>query len=202
MKVDELDGLDWEKGGGLIPVVVQHALTGDVLMLAFANHAALERTLLDGRAVFFSRSRDRLWLKGETSGNTLAVRSVTSDCDRDSLVYRVIPAGPACHLGTESCFGPPVGGALSGLQAVIEQRMEDRPDGSYVARLAEQDITRVAQKLGEEAVETVVAATAQDDGQLVAESADLLFHLMVLLRKRGIGLSDVFAELANRQGSP
>lgn len=201
MNADELDGLDWGKGGGLLPVVVQHALTGDILMLAYANREALQRTLQEKQAVFFSRSRDSLWLKGETSGNTLAVRSVSGDCDRDSLVYRVIPSGPACHLGTDSCFDTPVGGTLSGLEAVIRQRMRDRPDGSYVASLAAQDITRVAQKLGEEAVETVVAATAQGDSQLLAESADLLFHLIVLLNKRGIGLAEVLAELARRQGS-
>ncbi len=199
MNTNELDRLDWEKNNGLLPAVVQHALTGDVLMLAYANRAALLRTLQEGQAVFFSRSRACLWLKGETSGNTLAVESVSADCDHDSLLYRVIPAGPACHRGTASCFSAPAGGALSGLEAVIEQRMRDQPDGSYVADLTLQDISRVAQKLGEEAVETVVAAVAQDERQLVSESADLLFHLIVLLRKRGIAFTKVLAELAGRR---
>ncbi len=199
MMLDEPETLDWDKGGGLLPVVVQHALSGDILMLAYANRAALQRTLQEGQAVFFSRSRNSLWLKGETSGNTLVMQSVTADCDGDSLLYRVIPAGPACHLGTKSCFAAPVGGVLSELDAVIERRMREQPAGSYVAGLAAQDITRVAQKLGEEAVETVVAATAQGDEQLLAESADLLFHLMLVLRKRKLSFVDVLAELASRQ---
>jgi phosphoribosyl-ATP pyrophosphohydrolase/phosphoribosyl-AMP cyclohydrolase len=200
MKAPEVDRLDWAKGEGLLPAIVQHAVTGAVLMLAYMNRAAYTETLACGEAVFFSRSRGRLWRKGETSGNVLKVVEITADCDADALLVRAQPAGPTCHLGTTSCFGArPVATLLDELEGVIDTRLAERPEDSYVARLAAAGPARAAQKLGEEGVETALAAVTRDDEGLAEESADLLFHLLVLLRIRGLSLENVLAKLAARR---
>lgn len=193
--------LDWSKGDGLLPVVVQHWLTGEVLMLGYMNADALAATQATGHVTFFSRSKQRLWTKGETSGNVLALKSLRVDCDADTLLVTAEPHGPTCHNGTSSCFGDdvrPVGGFLAELDALIARRYAERPAGSYTTRLFEDGIRRMAQKVGEEGVETALAAVAQDDEALLGEAADLIFHLLVTLRARGLGLSDVIGVLAQR----
>jgi phosphoribosyl-ATP pyrophosphohydrolase/phosphoribosyl-AMP cyclohydrolase len=170
--------------------IVQDADDGRVLMLAWMDDEALRRTRETGEAWFWSRSRQTLWKKGETSGNVLAVEELRDDCDGDALLLRVRPAGPACHTGSKSCFAP-------ALWRTVVERVRDRPEGSYVASLADAGIARAAQKLGEEAVEAAIAATA-GDGQLVAEAADVVFHLYVLLAVAGVDIADVEAELARR----
>ena len=170
--------------------IVQDARDGRVLMLAWMDDEALRLTKETGEAWFWSRSRERLWKKGETSGNTLAVEELRDDCDGDALLVRVVPSGPACHTGSTSCFAP-------ALWRTVVERVRDRPEGSYVASLADAGVERAAQKLGEEAVEAAIAATA-DDGRLVSEAADVLFHLYVLLAVAGVDVSDVEDELARR----
>jgi phosphoribosyl-AMP cyclohydrolase / phosphoribosyl-ATP pyrophosphohydrolase len=200
----DIQALDWTKGNGLLPAIVQDARTEAVLMLAYMNREALEATLARQRAVFYSRSKQRLWEKGETSGNTLNLVSVTADCDNDTLLVRVNPSGPACHRNTLTCFGDgslPASegfGFLARLEEIIEWRIADSPDGSYTAKLYGQGIKRMAQKVGEEGVEVALAAQAGDKQELLGESADLLFHLTLLLRASGMSLGTVAAELAAR----
>jgi phosphoribosyl-AMP cyclohydrolase / phosphoribosyl-ATP pyrophosphohydrolase len=199
-----IDALDFSKGDGLLPGVVQDAKTGAVLMLGFLNRESLEETIKRGRVVFFSRSRQKLWEKGETSGNTLNLVSVVADCDNDSLLLRVNPVGPTCHRDTPTCFGdgqPPVADGLpflARLEAIIEQRIAEHPEGSYTAKLYGQGVKRMAQKVGEEGVEVALAAQTGDKAELISESADLLFHLALLLRARDLSLDAVAAELAAR----
>jgi phosphoribosyl-ATP pyrophosphohydrolase/phosphoribosyl-AMP cyclohydrolase len=197
----DFTALDWAKGDGLLPVVVQHWLTGEVLMLGYMNAEALAKTQATGHVTFFSRSKQRLWTKGETSGHVLGLKSILVDCDADTLLVRAEPHGPTCHKGTRSCFGddvrPPLG-FLAELDALVQARYIERPAGSYTTRLFEGGIRRMAQKVGEEGVETALAAVAQDDQALLGEAADLVYHLLVTLRARGLGLSDVTALLAER----
>jgi phosphoribosyl-ATP pyrophosphohydrolase/phosphoribosyl-AMP cyclohydrolase len=196
--------LDWSKGDGLLPAIVQHWLTGEVLMLGYMNAEALAATQNSGHVTFFSRSKQRLWTKGETSGHVLALKSVHVDCDADTLLVKAQPQGPTCHTGTRTCFGddtqPPLG-FLAELDALIAQRHAERPAGSYTTTLFEGGIRRMAQKVGEEGVETALAAVAQDDDALLGEAADLLYHLTVALRARGLGLADVAALLAQRHAA-
>jgi phosphoribosyl-ATP pyrophosphohydrolase/phosphoribosyl-AMP cyclohydrolase len=175
----------------LRPAIVQDADDGRVLMLAWMDDEALRLTQETGEAWFWSRSRSRLWKKGETSGNVLAVEEVRDDCDGDALLLRVRPAGPACHTGSTSCFAP-------ALWRTVVERVRDRPEGSYVGSIADEGIERAAQKLGEEAVEAAIAATA-GDGRLVSEAADVLFHLYVLLAVAGVDVADVEDELTRRK---
>lgn len=193
--------LDWAKGGGLLPAIVQHCATGEVLMLGYMNAEALAATRASGRVTFWSRSKRRLWQKGETSGHVLRVESIRVDCDRDTLLVAADPCGPTCHRGTSSCFGdtarPPLA-FLGELDAVVAQRAAERPAGSYTVHLFDAGVRRIAQKVGEEAVETALAAVAQDDAALLGEAADLLYHLVVLLRARGLSLGDVAQSLAKR----
>jgi phosphoribosyl-ATP pyrophosphohydrolase/phosphoribosyl-AMP cyclohydrolase len=196
--------IDWGRQAGLVPAIVQHARTGRVLMLGHMNAEALSRTQAEGRVVFFSRSRQRLWVKGETSGNYLRLVSISADCDRDALLVLAEPAGPVCHKGTESCFADAGRGEveslafLTRLEAVIAQRIEERPAGSYTARLFGEGPGRVAQKLGEEGVELALAAVSRDDAAVLAEGADLVYHLLLLLKARGLSLARVAAELESR----
>lgn len=193
--------LDFEKSGGLVAAVVQHARTGEVLMLGWMNADAVEASQATGHVTFFSRSRQRLWTKGETSGNVLSLVSMTPDCDRDALLVRALPAGPACHLGTRSCFGEAPGpeeAFLARLEAIVESRKGAAPETSYTARLFSRGIGKIAQKVGEEGVECAIAGVSEDEAALTGEAADLLYHLIVLLRARGLGLADVAAELARR----
>jgi phosphoribosyl-ATP pyrophosphohydrolase/phosphoribosyl-AMP cyclohydrolase len=193
--------LDWAKGEGLLPAIVQHWLSGEVLMLGYMNAEALAETLRSGHVTFYSRSKRRLWTKGESSGHVLALKSIRADCDADTLLVLAAPHGPTCHTGTTSCFGdaarPPLG-FLAELDELVARRHAERPAGSYTTKLFEGGIRRIAQKVGEEGVETALAAVAQDDAELLGEAADLVFHLTVALRARGLGLADVAAVLADR----
>lgn len=201
---------------GLVPVVTQESRSGDVLMVAFANRDALQRTLATGLAHYFSRSRNVLWQKGETSTHVQRVVEVRLDCDADTVLYRVNQTGPACHTGTRTCFSDviwradqqeiahltepdPGGHLLSRLAQVIARRAVDQPTASYTAKLLAAGVGKVSQKVGEEAVELVVAANSEDDERLASETADLLYHLLVLLQARGVPLDDVLRELERRE---
>jgi phosphoribosyl-AMP cyclohydrolase / phosphoribosyl-ATP pyrophosphohydrolase len=204
VKLEEVTALDWDKSDGLLPAIVQDARSGQVLMLGYMNRDALRSTLAEKRVTFFSRSKNRLWTKGEVSGNALHVVDVAKDCDNDTLLVLANPEGPTCHLGTQSCFGDEIAaeaGALSfllRLESVIAQRISDRPEGSYTARLWSEGPTRIAQKVGEEGVEVALAAVTQDDERLVGESADLLYHLALLLKSRNLSLTAAVKELEQR----
>lgn len=197
---DLLESLHWDKGDGLLPLIVQHAHDGRVLMLGWCDRQALQRTLETGQVHFHSRSRGRLWRKGETSGHVLHALSLAMDCDRDSLLCQALPAGPTCHRGSASCFDTQarVHPWLNELEALIVMRRAQASDGSYVAGLFAAGPARMAQKVGEEGVETALAAVAGSDEQLRGEAADLLFHLLVLLAGRDLGLADIAGELARR----
>ncbi|HKZ76944.1 MAG TPA: bifunctional phosphoribosyl-AMP cyclohydrolase/phosphoribosyl-ATP diphosphatase HisIE [Pyrinomonadaceae bacterium] len=198
---------------GLIPAIVQDARTREVLTLAYMNAESLEKTLESRETWFWSRSRSELWHKGATSGNTQRVTEIRQDCDSDALVVLVEPAGPACHTGKRSCFyrdlkgdevnlsgnGTSLGSVLNELYDLIESRLRDRPDGSYTTYLFEQGLDKILKKLGEEASETIIAAKNDEKGPLVSESADLLYHLIVLLVGRGVTLDQVKAELISRR---
>ncbi len=207
MTLDDVGSLDWSKGGGLVPAIVQHARTGRVLMLGYMNDAALRQTLASGRVVFYSRSREALWIKGETSGHFLNVVDVSTDCDTDALLVLADPVGPTCHKGTESCFAdaaPPDAQRLAFLallENIIANRIADQPDGSYTAKLFAKGPSRIAQKVGEEGVETALAAVTRDDAGLISECADLLFHLLVLLKSRELTLGQVADELKARHAA-
>jgi phosphoribosyl-ATP pyrophosphohydrolase/phosphoribosyl-AMP cyclohydrolase len=203
MLPDAIARLDWGKGDGLLPAVVQDAATQRVLMLGYMSREALATTLQTQRVTFFSRSRQALWSKGETSGHVLDLVSVHADCDRDALLVLARPRGPTCHLGTTSCFGEaaalaPAKDVLESLDAVIAQRERKRPGGSYTTGLFERGVHHIAQKVGEEGVETALAGVAQDDDALLGESADLVYHVLVLLRARGLGLADLKRTLQAR----
>ena len=196
----DIDGLAWEKQGGLLPAIVQDADTLRVLMLGYMSREALQATLASGHVTFFSRSRQRLWMKGESSGDVLDLVRLEADCDADTLLVQARPAGPTCHLGRASCFPQAPADGLAELDAVIAQRAQELPEGSYTTRLFEGGIRRIAQKVGEEGVETALAAVAQDDDALLGEASDLLFHLLVLLRARGLSLADALQVLEARRG--
>jgi phosphoribosyl-ATP pyrophosphohydrolase/phosphoribosyl-AMP cyclohydrolase len=195
----------------LIPAIVQDATSGQVLMLGYMNREAYDRTLAEGRVWFWSRSRQAFWMKGESSGNVLIVRSVRLDCDGDTVLVLADPAGPTCHTGETSCFFttvpsvndtegvPPTPEQSAELFATISQRLRDRPEGSYIARLAERGIERMAQKVGEEGTEVVIAAVTKNREALIAETADLWFHSYVVLAASGLTPEDVWAELARRR---
>jgi phosphoribosyl-ATP pyrophosphohydrolase/phosphoribosyl-AMP cyclohydrolase len=190
--------LDFDRGGGLVAAIVQDAASGRVLMLGYMDAAALEETQRSGQVTFYSRSRQRLWVKGETSGNTLELVSITRDCDGDALLVQARPRGPTCHSGSQSCFAGTRAGTLDALDQLIATRQADRPAGSYTTSLFESGTRRIAQKVGEEGVETALAAVAQDDDALLGEAADLVYHLLVLLRSRGLGLPDLTAALQKK----
>ena len=201
------DDVTWDSQG-LAPAIVQDAASGEVLMLAWMNRESLRRTLETGMATFWSRSRGELWVKGATSGNKQAVRAVRVDCDRDAILVRVDPKGPACHTGARSCFlageplldAPPAPGeTLAALERVLRSRQDDPPQGSYTAKLLADETLR-HKKVGEEASELVIASLRGDRRQIAAEAADVLYHLLVLLRAHGMGLSDVTEVLRAREG--
>lgn len=193
-----IESLAWDKQGGLLPAVVQDADTLRVLMLGYMDADALRATLHTGHVTFFSRSRQAPWTKGETSGHYLDLVAIDVDCDADTLLVTARPHGPTCHLGRESCFPTAPGSFLRDLDALVARRERERPAGSYTTRLLEGGIRRIAQKVGEEGVETALAAVAQDDEALLGEAGDLLYHLLVLLRARGLGVADVEALLRTR----
>jgi len=195
------DDIDFAKGEGLVPAIVQHAETSQVLMLGYMNRDSVEATIKEKVVIFYSRSKKRLWKKGETSGNTLALVAIHIDCDRDTLLVKALPSGPVCHTGTPTCFGddaPASPGFLNTLERVIDERRTADPEESYVARLNARGLNKLAQKVGEEGVETALAGVAEDDEALKGEAADLVFHLMMLLRARGLSLADVVSTLEAR----
>jgi phosphoribosyl-AMP cyclohydrolase / phosphoribosyl-ATP pyrophosphohydrolase len=200
----DIAAIDFKKSDGLVPAIVQDADTGAVLMLAYMNREALEQTIARKRAVFFSRSKQRLWEKGETTGHTLDLVDIALDCDQDTLLVTARPRGPACHNGTLTCFGNEPRAAvtpiafLAKLEGIIGQRATEKPEASYTAKLLDKGINRVAQKVGEEGVELALAGAAQGDDKVIEESADLLFHMLVLLRARGVSLSQVIGQLESR----
>ncbi len=192
--------LDFEKGSGLLPVVVQNAVSGRVLMLGYMNREALMKTLETGRVTFWSRSKNRLWVKGETSKNYLDLVDIAADCDRDTLLILANPQGPTCHLGRESCFGDMTHAYefLAQLEMIIASRKEASPETSYTAKLFAKGTQRIAQKVGEEAVETALAATVHNRQETIDETSDLMYHLLVLLQKEGIGMREVIENLKKR----
>lgn len=192
--------LDWEKVDNLMPVVIQNAISGDVLMLGYMNKEALNITLESGNVTFYSRTKQRLWTKGETSGNFLKLVNIYPDCDNDTLLILANPIGPTCHNGTESCFAPAQSqwGFLYELENLLRERKNASPDSSYTARLYASGTKRIAQKVGEEGVETALAATVNDREELKNEASDLLYHLMVLLQDQSLSLSDVIGCLQER----
>lgn len=198
MKNINFDALDWNKQDGLLPAIIQDAKTLRVLMLGYMNRDAIQATKDSGEVTFYSRSKQRLWKKGETSGHVLSVVSFEADCDNDTLLIQAIPAGPTCHLNRTSCFETAPSNFLGELDAIIEKRNSERPVDSYTTRLFESGVRRIAQKVGEEGVETALAAVAQDENALVSESADLLYHMMVLLRSRGLSMDAVMKTLQAR----
>lgn len=188
---------------GLVPAIVQNAKTREVLTLAYMNEESLARTLETGQTWFWSRSRNELWHKGETSGNTQQVVSLTLDCDRDAIVVLVDPAGPACHTGATSCFDveteESIGTVLDQLYQLIQRRERERPSGSYTTYLFAEGLDKILKKVGEESAETIIAAKNDDDGRLVAEVSDLVYHLLVLLVARGVSLDEISRQLQQRR---
>jgi phosphoribosyl-ATP pyrophosphohydrolase/phosphoribosyl-AMP cyclohydrolase len=193
----QLDAVDFGKGGGLVPVVTQHACTGELLMLGFADRQALERTLADGVMWYFSRSRGALWRKGDTSGNVQRLLSLHADCDADAVLARVLPAGPSCHTGAWSCFAAPP--TLAALDEVIAARAADRDAPGYTRRLLDDANLRL-KKLGEEAVELALACERGERERVASEAADLLYHVLVACRAAGITAADVLGQLEERRG--
>ncbi|MDR2498087.1 MAG: bifunctional phosphoribosyl-AMP cyclohydrolase/phosphoribosyl-ATP diphosphatase HisIE [Tannerellaceae bacterium] len=193
--------IDFEKNKGLVPAIVQDSLSGKVLMLGFMNEEALQATRQTGKVTFFSRSRQCLWMKGETSGNTLDLVDILCDCDHDTLLVKARPNGPVCHTGSDTCFGEENQAGiffLQYLQEFIAKRKEEMPEGSYTTSLFSQGINRMAQKVGEEAVETLIEATNGTDEGLLSEASDLLYHLIVLLAAKGFSLDHIAQDLKKR----
>jgi phosphoribosyl-ATP pyrophosphohydrolase/phosphoribosyl-AMP cyclohydrolase len=197
----DVAGIDWEKQGGLVAAVVQDAASLRVLMVGWMDRDAFARTLDTRRATFFSRTHGRLWTKGESSGNVLDVVDMQLDCDGDTLLVLAHPRGPTCHLERKSCFPAAPGDFLAVLDRLVAQRAAERPVGSYTTRLFEGGLRRIAQKVGEEGVETALAAVVQDEAALAGEAADLLFHLLVLLHARGMSLDDALDVLRRRHAA-
>ena len=200
LTAEQLSRLDWEKTEGMIPAVIQHKVSGEVLMLGYMNAQALEQTLSSGKVTFWSRTKGRLWTKGESSGHFLQVESITPDCDNDSLLILANPIGPTCHTGTSSCFSPASSdwGFLYQLEQLLASRKSADPDSSYTASLYARGTKRIAQKVGEEGVETALAATVNDRFELTNEASDLIYHLLVLLQDQDLDLSAVIKNLRDR----
>lgn len=194
--------IDFEKMGGLVPAIIQDATTRNVLMLGYMNQEAYEKTIQTNRVTFWSRSRNCLWTKGETSGNYLDLVSISSDCDADTLLVRVHPHGPTCHKGTDTCWGEDNASNpllfLAELQDFIEKRHAEMPEGSYTTSLFQKGVNRMAQKVGEEALETVIEATNGTDEKMIYEASDMLYHLIVLLTSKGLRMEEIAKELQQR----
>jgi phosphoribosyl-ATP pyrophosphohydrolase/phosphoribosyl-AMP cyclohydrolase len=197
------DALDWDKDGGLLPAIVQDARDARVLMCAYMNRKAVEITQATGWVTFYSRGRKELWTKGETSGNRLKCVGLQADCDADALLVFAEPQGPVCHTGADTCFkgSAPALAFLARLDSLVAERERVRPEGSYSAKLFAGGVSRIAQKVGEEAVETVLAAVSEPDDALLDEAADLVYHLLVMLRARGLTLQDLSTTLRARRHS-
>lgn len=198
----EISQLDFEKTGGLIPAIIQDAETQNVLMLGYMNSESLAKTQVSGKVTFFSRSKNRLWTKGEESGNFLNVVSIGVDCDNDTLLIKVNPVGPVCHTGSDTCFEEANTSSevlfLSYLQDFIDKRKIEMPEGSYTTSLFQKGTRKITQKVGEEAVETIIGAMANDDENFIYEAGDLLYHLIVLLTHKGYRIEDIIRELKKR----
>ena len=194
--------IDFEKQGGLVPAIIQDSITNNVLMLGYMNQEAYEQTIKTGKVTFWSRSRQCLWTKGETSGNFLNLVSIKSDCDNDTLLVRVNPVGPACHLGTDTCWGEKNEANpllfLTELQDFINKRHEEMPEGSYTTSLFKDGLNRMAQKVGEEALEAVIEATNGTNERLIYEASDMFYHLIVLLTSKGLRIENISQELQVR----
>ena len=194
--------IDFEKQGGLVPAIIQDSITNNVLMLGYMNQEAYEQTIKTGKVTFWSRSRQCLWTKGETSGNFLNLVSIKSDCDNDTLLVRVNPVGPACHLGTDTCWGEKTEANpllfLTELQDFINKRHEEMPEGSYTTSLFKDGLNRMAQKVGEEALEAVIEATNGTNERLIYEASDMFYHLIVLLTSKGLRIENIAQELQVR----
>ena len=191
--------IDFTKGNGLVPAIIQDFATMQVLMLGFMNEEALEKTLREGKVTFFSRSKKRLWTKGETSGNYLFVKDIITDCDNDTLLIKAEPAGPVCHTGSISCFNEVQSkGFLYRLEQIVSQRIDENIEDSYTNKIYKQGINRAAQKVGEEAVELVIEAKDNNLTLFKNEAADLLYHLLILLKAKGVTLSDIETVLKDR----
>ncbi len=196
---DLISQLDWDKTGGLIPAVIQNHLTGKVLMLGYMDQAALDKTLSTKQVTFYSRSKQRLWTKGETSGNTLDLVAIDKDCDNDSLLVQVIANGPTCHKGTESCWTDGEAHSfIDNLSTLIASRKGQDPQSSYTAHLFERGTKRIAQKVGEEGLETALAAATNDKPELIDEASDLIYHLLVLLEDQELNMQDINLNLMKR----
>ena len=193
--------IDFEKGNGLVPAIVQDANDNQVLMLGYLSKESWQQTLDSKKVCFYSRSKERLWTKGESSGNYLHLKSYEIDCDQDTLLLKVVPEGPVCHKGTDTCFGDKTAeGFIRQLDEVVKDRVENLPEGSYTTSLLKKGINKVAQKVGEEAVELVIEAKDDNKHLFLNEAADLLYHYLVLLRAKGFSLSEVEAILKERHG--
>lgn len=193
--------MNFDKLDGLVPAIIQDAYTDRVLMLGFMNQEALRKTREEGRVTFFSRTRQRLWTKGEESGHYLNVADIIEDCDQDTLLIKARPEGPVCHTGSDTCFNEENNRGIDfilELQELIHQRKQELPEDSYTTRLFREGINRIAQKVGEEAVELVIESKDQDDDRFLGEAADLVYHLLVLLSARELGISDVVGVLEQR----
>ena len=196
----DIEALAWDKQCGLLPAIVQDADNLRLLMLGYMDREALQATLASRKVTFFSRSKQRLWMKGESSGDVLDLVHIETDCDADTLLVQARPHGPTCHLQRASCFPTAPADTLAALDALVAARERERPQGSYTTRLFDGGVRGIAQKVGEEGVETALAGVVQDDEALLGESADLLFHLIVLLRARGLSLDDAKRVLEARRG--
>jgi phosphoribosyl-ATP pyrophosphohydrolase/phosphoribosyl-AMP cyclohydrolase len=201
-KLENISQIDFNKMEGLVPAIIQDAETQNVLMLGFMNEESLEKTLEINKVTFFSRTKNRLWTKGEESGNFLNVVSIAVDCDNDTLLIKANPVGPVCHLGDDTCFKESNSGEgiefLTYLQDFIDKRKEEMPEGSYTTSLFQKGTRKITQKVGEEAVETIIGAMANDDENFIYEAGDLLYHLIVLLTYKGYRIEDVVKELKSR----
>lgn len=196
-----MTSLDFNKGNGLVTAVIQDSVTLKVLMVGYMNEEAYQKTLNDKRVTFYSRTKERLWTKGETSGNFLEVEDILVDCDTDALLIKAKPVGPVCHTGTDTCFKETNNGKgpfLNYLQSVIHQRKTEMPEGSYTTSLFNKGINKIAQKVGEEAVELVIEAKDNDKGLFLNEASDLIFHFLVLLEEKGYTLDEVLSILQER----
>jgi phosphoribosyl-ATP pyrophosphohydrolase/phosphoribosyl-AMP cyclohydrolase len=191
--------IDFQKSDGLVPVIIQNEQTLEVLMLGYMNEEAYQKTVKESKVTFFSRTKNRLWTKGEESGNFLFVKSISLDCDQDTLLIKVKPVGPTCHKGTRSCFDTDYNqNFIFELENIIADRYENPTEESYINKLRAKGLNKIAQKVGEEGVETVIAALAETDQDFINESSDLVFHLLVLLKEKGFSLQDIAKNLASR----
>jgi phosphoribosyl-AMP cyclohydrolase / phosphoribosyl-ATP pyrophosphohydrolase len=195
----DINSLDWDKTAGLLPVIIQDYKTLEVLMLGYMNAEALEKTQAEGKVTFFSRSKNRLWTKGETSNNFLFVKELFVDCDQDTILIKADALGPTCHTGSRSCFKTDFNqNFIFELENIINDRYENPVEGSYINKMRNKGLNKIAQKVGEEGVETVIAALAESEEELIGEASDLVFHLLFLLKEKGLSIQDIAKNLEKR----